>query len=508
MEETKTTGKRLSKKQIWIFALGQLGWSTLSGIIGAWLVTFYLPTTTDIEAGATQFIHPGLVIGGFLTILGLITALSRIFDAVTDPLIASLSDRSKNKRGRRIPFMQYAAIPLAIVTVLLFWAPVNEISALNIVWISVFVILFYLFMTMYCTPYNALISEFGKTQEDRMAISTAISLTFFGGTLLAYTPFVFAGVLRGMGASFAMSYRIMFIILAAIAAVCMLIPTFLLKERDFVDTVPSNANMFKSLAATFKNKDFDVFVGSDIMYWVGLTLFQTGLPFFVKVSMQIDESFTMYFLGGMTVLSACFYPFVTKLVKKFGKKKLVIAGFLGLACAYVITALCNIPAIGGTAIAYVFGVLIVIIAAFPMALLGIIPQSIVADIAEAEGIVTGENREGMFFAARTFAMKFGQSLAMLLFTSLAIIGATQDASSNDITATKLGMTWVAIIAIVFCVLGAAILFFYKEKKVMKIIAKDTDKEFMAAIDAEKDPGEVVVETTTEETKDEAVKEEK
>ena len=144
----------------------------------------------------------------------------------------------------------------------------------------------------------------------------------------------------------------------------------------------------------------------------------------------------------------------------------------------------------------------------PMALLGIIPQSIVADIAEAEGIVTGENREGMFFAARTFAMKFGQSLAMLLFTSLAIIGATQDASSNDITATKLGMTWVAIIAIVFCVLGAVVLFFYKEKKIMKIIAKETDKDFMIAIEAEKDPGEATVEATSEETKDEAVKEEK
>ena len=68
-----------------IFAIGQLGWSMLSGIINAWLVTFYLPTAKDIKAGATQFIKPGLVILGFLTILGLITALSRIFDAVTDP---------------------------------------------------------------------------------------------------------------------------------------------------------------------------------------------------------------------------------------------------------------------------------------------------------------------------------------------------------------------------------------------------------------------------------------
>ena len=493
-QATQSVGKRLSKKQIWIFALGQLGWSTLSGIIGAWLVTFYLPTSGDIQAGATQFIHPGLVIGGFLTILGLITALSRIFDAVTDPLIASISDRSKNKRGRRIPFMQYAAIPLAIVTVLLFWAPVNAISGINIVWISIFVILFYLFMTMYCTPYNALISEFGKTQEHRMAISTAISLTFFGGTLLAYTPFVFAGVLRGMGVGFSMSYRIMFIILSAIAAVCMLLPTFLLNERDFVETQPSNANMFKSLAATFKNNEFKVFTSSDIMYWVGLTLFQTGLPFFVKVSMHINESFTMIFLGAMTVLSACFYPFVTKLVKKFGKKKLVIGGFLGLACAYIITALCNLPFVDGSAIAYVFGVLIVIIAAFPMALLGIIPQSIVADIAEAEGVVTGENREGMFFAARTFAMKFGQSLAMLIFTSLAIIGATQDKDANDIVATKTGMTLVAIVAIIFCVLGAVILFFYKEKKVMKIIAKDSDKDFLAAIGEEAESAQAPIET--------------
>ena len=470
---TEESMKRLTKKQMRIFAVGQLGWSTLSGIISAWFVTFYLPTQVDIQSGAIQYIVPGLVIGGFLTVLGLITALSRIFDAVTDPWIASLSDRSKNPRGRRIPFMQYAAIPLSAVTVLLFCAPVNEISSWNIVWISVFIVLFYLFMTMYCTPYNALISEFGKTQDDRMYISTAISLTFFAGTMLAYTPFVFAGMLRG-SVGFAWSYRICFIVLAIISCICMLIPTFCLKEKEFVDTKPSNVNMLKSLGATFKNKNFRTFVGSDIMYWVGLTLFQTGLPFFVKVSMKLDESFTMYFLGGMTVLSACFYPFVSKLVKKFGKKKLVITGFLGLAIAYVIAGLIGI--IGTTVIpGVVYGVLICLIAAFPMALLGIIPQSIVADVAEADGIETGENREGMFFAARTFAMKFGQSLAMLVFTSLAIIGTTQNASSNDITASVTGMILVGFVAVAFCVLGAVLLGFYNEKKIMATIDKKDKK---------------------------------
>ena len=46
--------RRLTKKEMWIFAIGQLGWSILSGIIGAWFVTFYLPTQGDIDAGATQ----------------------------------------------------------------------------------------------------------------------------------------------------------------------------------------------------------------------------------------------------------------------------------------------------------------------------------------------------------------------------------------------------------------------------------------------------------------------
>ena len=486
--------KRLSKKQMVIFAIGQLGWSLLSGIISAWLVTFYLPTQGDLDAGATPYIISGLAIGGFMTVLGLITALSRIFDAVTDPLIASLSDRSKNPRGRRIPFMQIAAIPLSIVTVLLFCAPIAEKSPWNIVWISVAIVLFYLFMTMYCTPYNALISEFGKTQEDRMFISTAISLTFFAGTLLAYTPFVFAKLLRG-AVGFAWSYRICFIVLAVIACVCMLIPTFLLKEKEFVDTKPSEENVAKSLVSTFKNKDFRTFSISDIMYWVGLTMFQTGLPFFVKVSMGFDEGMVMVFMGGMTVLSAVFYPFVTKMVKKFGKKKLVIAGFLGLAVCYAITAISSIPGFlpdqgAANGLSWVFGIIIMVVAALPMALLGIIPQSIVADVAEAEAVTTGQNREGMFFAARTFAMKFGQSLAMILFTSLAILGVENlDTTSNDITASKFGLVIVAIVAVAFCVLGAIILLFYREKKVMKTIAKEGDEAFLKAIENEKDLGE-------------------
>ena len=464
--------RRLTKKEMRIFAIGQLGWSILSGIVTTWLVTFYLPTESSVAAGAKFYVPTGLIILGALTILGLISFICRIFDAVTDPWIASLSDRSRNPKGRRIPFMKRAAVPFAVVTVLVFFAPVEKISAVNIVWVLLFLILFYLFMTMYCTPYNALISEFGKTQEDRMYISTAISLTFFFGTLMAYLPFALAGPLQGM-LSFAWSYRVWFIVLAVFALICMLIPVFRLNEKDFVDAKPSDSNAMKSLVKTFSNKEFRKFSLSDIAYWIGLTLFQTGLPFFVTVSMKLDPSNTMLFMGGMTVLSACFYPFVSRLVSKYGKKKLVICGFLGLALAYVITALIGVvPALTGM----LPGILVVLIAAFPMALLGIIPQAIVADVAEEDAILTGEKREGMFFAARTFAMKLGQSVAMLVFTSLAVLGSTQDLSSNDLTASPTGLRIVAVVAVCFCVLGAVILAAYDEKKVMKTIVSGTEKK--------------------------------
>ena len=58
---------------------------------------------------------------------------------------------------------------------------------------------------------------------------------------------------------------------------------------------------------------------------------------------------------------------------------------------------------------------------------------------------------------------------MLVFTSLAVLGTTQDLSSNDLTASPIGLRIVAIVAVIFCVTGALILMSYDEKKVMSDI---------------------------------------
>ena len=142
--------KTLTKGKMWCFAIGQFGWSLLSALITNWLVYFYQPDADAIAAAQTLFIPHGRVIFGVATVIGGIAALGRVFDAVTDPMIANMSDRSQNPKGRRIPFMRKIAIPFALVTVLVFWAPVNAISTTNCIWLLVTLLLFYRFYVGRC----------------------------------------------------------------------------------------------------------------------------------------------------------------------------------------------------------------------------------------------------------------------------------------------------------------------------------------------------------------------
>lgn len=447
--------KSLSKGKMWLFAIGQFGWAMLSGLISNWLVYFYQPDAAAQEAGQVLFIPQGRVILGVFTIIGAITALGRIFDAVTDPWIASLSDRCKSKQGRRIPFLKWAALPLAVSTVLVFCAPVGKTSGINVVWLLVFVMAYYLSITAYCTPYNALIPELGHDQKERLNISTAISLTFIVGTAFAYAAPVIWGTMEGsLGRVPAM--RVTFMILACIAFVCMLVPVFAIKEKEYVNSQPTEGTALMSLVKTFRNKEFRIFVGSDIFYWIALTMFQTGLPFFVTSLLELDESMSTIYFVSMTALSLVFYVPVNLLTRRFGKKRLVVIAFAIFAAAFGYTAFMGaglgIPAV-------VQGFILVVVAAFPMAIFGILPQAMVADISESDARKTGENREGMFYAARTFAFKLGQSVSMLLFTALATIGG----------GSGLGYRVVASVSAVLALGGGIILLFYNEKKLNHII---------------------------------------
>ena len=442
--------KPITNKLLWIFAVGQFGWSLLSGIVTNWMVYYYTgspdaqnPNTGIFASGITQ--NPILF---KLTLFGLVLAVGRIFDAVTDPLIAGWSDRSNYKGGRRIPFMRAIAIPFAAVTIGLFALPQTASVAANDVILFVLLMVFYLFMTIFCTPYNALIAELGDTQQHRINVSTYISFTFIAGQSISFMLPNLAGMLQGAVGQ-AGSVRLAVAIMAAIACAAMLFPSFYIKERQYIDSRPSETKAFSSLLKTFRNGQFRRFVYSDVIYFFALTLFQTGLAFYETKLMEIEDTWTFVLTATMTFISVCLYPVVNKLAPKLGKKKLIVTGFFAYALVFLITALCGKG--------LYWGFIVAVCASVPMAILGILPQACVADVAELSRLESGEDRSGMFFAARTFAFKMGQALAMVVFTSMTVAG----------TAASYRAT--AVVATVTCLIGACLFLLYNEKMILSRI---------------------------------------
>ncbi|WP_240542348.1 MFS transporter [Bifidobacterium felsineum] len=451
--------KDLPLAKVWAFAVGQFGWALLSGIISNWLVYFYQPDQETINQGQTVFVPQGLVVLGIVTVVGGITAFARFFDAFVDPAVASLSDRCNAKAGRRMPFLKYAAAPLAIVTVLVFWSPINGTSWTNGAFLFVTVIGYYIALTFYCTPYNALIAELGHDSKQQLTISTAISFTWVAGTAVAYVaPVIWGGLVPGLGRITAI--RVTFTIMAAVAFICMLVPPLAIREKDYVNSQPTSESTIESLKQTFGDGEFRKFVCSDVVYWVAITTFQTGLPFFVTSLLKLPETTTTIYFVLMTGVSVLFYVPVNILANKVGKKRLLLVAFVIFTCAFAFAGALGSGALGFLP-AMTQGLMLSVAGAIPMAAFGILPQAIVANIADASSKTTGQDRQGMFYAARTFAMKMGQSVAMLLFTGVSTIGMVSGA----------GYRIAAVCAAVLCGLGGIVFAFYNEKKVLAVLER-------------------------------------
>lgn len=442
-------------KQI-AYSLGQFGWSLLSGIIGSYLIFYYIPTK---ESGIMTVI-PQVAFLGFLTIIGAITMLGRLFDAVTDPWIATLSDRSKSKKGRRISFMQKASIPFAVCTVLVFWSPVKGESPVNAIFLTVVLLLFYLFLTMYVTPFFALLSELGHTPEERLNLSTFISVTWFLGAAVASQAPQLWNIFIKMGYSIETSMRIALSILAFIGLIFLLVPVFTIDEKRYCESIPSELKMMESIKATFRNREFTVFVLSDLVYWVAITIFQASLLYYVTILLKLPDTMfgTLFILLG--VGSFLFYVPINIIAKKIGKKKLLIVAFCMFIGVYIYGYFLGRLPISNITQAY----LLVIMAAVPMAVFGILPNVVIADIAEYDARKTGIRREGMFFGTRTFMSKVGQMFSMLILSALLLLKSN---GSNEI-----GIRLTAVFAAGFCIAGLLLLTMYNEEKILNGIVAE------------------------------------
>ena len=444
--ETKTSlpfGKQIA------YAIGQFGWSLLINVISLELVYFYLPPK---DAGLPYLITQVTFLG-VLNAITLIAASGRFFDAIVDPIIASLSDRSKNPRGRRIPFMLAGALPATVFFILMFLPPVREVSSINIIWLLITQILFYISFTFYVTPFFALLPELGHNANERLNLSTWISITYALGIILAAQTPMLADIYQNSFGSASRLQALQYAVgtMGVIALILMLVPIFTIDEKKYCVGEPSTVPLLEALKSTFRNPNFKFYVVADFSYFMGLTIINTGLLYYITVLLLQQEALVGTLLAAMILISFVFYPAVNILAKKTGKKILVVAAFLVMSFVFLAVYFLGKFPFDNQLQAY----LVVVTYALPLSFLSVLPNAILADIAEHDALRSGERKEGMFFAARTLMQKFGQTFGILIFAMLTSFG-------KDI-GNDLGIRLSGLVGFGLCLLASIVFARYNEK---------------------------------------------
>jgi GPH family glycoside/pentoside/hexuronide:cation symporter len=403
------------RKQL-AYACGMIGWSMMTNIIIVMLPYFYLPPS---NSGLTQYV-PQLLLFGVINLLSVIAASGRFVDAVYDPFIASMSDKSTHPKGRRIPFMKWAILPAVFFCCLTFSPLVKGESIYNAAWLAVNMICFFMGATTYIIPYNALLPELADTAAEKVKLSSFQQVGFIIGIMLSALVNNFADLVQK---SFPVDDRdtaVQYTIwgLSIVAGLFMLIPVLYIDEKKYSRGKPSHLPLLPAIRKTFGNRNFKYYLVSDFSFYMALSIISSGLLYFVTVLLKLPESEGGVLMATMVLVSLVFYPLINYLSKRIGKKPIVLFSFALLSLIFIaIFFLGKFPASSNVQI-----YTLVLCAAFPLASLGILPNAILAEIAQRDAKKTGENSEGMFFAVKYLFVKLGQTLGIALFAFLTVYG--------------------------------------------------------------------------------------
>jgi GPH family glycoside/pentoside/hexuronide:cation symporter len=435
--------EKLSLKKQLSYACGMIGWSIITNLVIVMLPYFYLPPS---NSGLIPFV-PQLLVFGVVNIMSLITASGRLFDAVYDPFIASLSDRSKHPDGRRIPFMKWAILPAILFCGLTFCPIVKMESVSNAVWITFTLIFFFMAATTYAIPYNALLPELAENSIQKVRLSSFQQAGFVIGIIISALVNNFADLIQHgfkvTNRDSAIQYTIW--CLCAFAGLIMLIPILTINEKKYSVTKPSHLPLWPAISKTFRQPNFKYFLISDFSFYMSLSIISSGLLFFVTVLLHLPASMGGLLMGIMVVVSLIFYPLVNYFSKKLGKKPVILFSFALMSLIFVAIYFLGKFSFSPKLQIYT----LILCASFPLASLGILPNAILAEIAEKDAEETGENREGMFYAVRYLFVKLGQTFGIALFAFLTVYGKDPD---ND-----LGLRLNGLCGFVLCV--TAFIFF-------------------------------------------------
>lgn len=456
----------LPKSKMYRYCLADVAKGLFNGMIGNYLLYFYQPT---VQSGLPNLLPQNKFLG-FITVMALITGIGKVVDAVTDPLVATLSDKCTHKDGRRMPFLRYAALPYALSLLMIFYAPFSAGSVGNAIWVGFFLVAYYVSYTFFFIPRNALVPEIIPDANVRVGYYTVSTVFFMGSSAFMYGATMFVNLLKKAGLSPLWAWRSVFTVFVIIGIVCLLTSAYAFNENDYVKgSTKPNDSLIKSFGIVLRNRNFVIFSLGDLFSYISLCFFESAMLYYITMLLNIAESNVFYVLLAAIVTAICLFPVIVKVSKKYNKKiPLIIASALFTVVFTIIYVGDKVAAMfAGHEL--VIGIAVGILVAFPFAAINILPQSVISDIIQLDCLDSGVNREGIFSAVKTFLEKIAVSVAMIIVSSVLAIGAV-----NGEAVGMHGVKLTGVCAGVFSLLSLILFIIYDDKRVTEGIKKHNE----------------------------------
>ena len=379
--------------------------------------------------GLLSMLYYNQVLGLNATLAGLALTLALLFDAVSDPLIGSISDRLRSKRwGRRHPFMYLAPAPVALCYLAIFNPPDGLAGFPLFLWFVGFAVALRTFMTLYHVPHLALGGELSSNYHERSKIMSYNS--FFGwiggaGTHFVALTFAFAATAEyANGLLNPDAYPMFSVAAAAVIFVVLYASAWLTRDQIPRLSQPGAAvraftfgGLWSDLKAVLTNRNY---------------LYLLIALFLLSVMLGMRSAFNLYmntyyfellpaqialFVIGSAVGYFTAFSLTTTMHRRFDKRPTIVTAVVLLAILPAMPVILRMVGFfpeNGEPMLLPLMITFSGLAGVCLAVANISVMSALADIADENELLYGQRQEGMLYSARTFFAKADNALGHFL----------------------------------------------------------------------------------------------
>jgi GPH family glycoside/pentoside/hexuronide:cation symporter len=403
-----------------------LGSATLWGVVGGWLLYFYVNSRTEPLVP--------------LALYGLAMFISKAINIVTALWVGHASDHTHSSWGRRLPYIIGGGLFLPVVFYLLWRPPYENNPEGNLIYLFIALVAFGATYQIHQIPYEALLPELALAEKERVGISTWRTGFLLGGNILAG---VAGPMINRWGYADSMG------IFAAIAAPIIVLPGFFLQGRVNQDSIPAKRVPFLAgLKTTFANISFQVFILSWGLMWIASTFIIALIPFIVTEICGLDTSYTIYFYLSAIITTMAALPLVNRLSKRYGIKAVyrgsLLAGGISLPFLMLIGRWIPISL-------FAQGMAWIILQGVSLVGVQVLPSSMVAEITDYDESVVGHRRAGSFYSVWGLFNQVSAGLAGAIIPLFLLLGHSKTDPNGPLGVRLLGLLGGILLLISFWV---------------------------------------------------------